>query len=39
MNSQSLLFKCLAFYGNHLQHRGNERVLDWLRRVTHADVD
>jgi FkbM family methyltransferase len=39
MNSQSFLFKCLAFYGNHLQHRGNERVLDWLRRVTHADVD
>jgi len=39
MNSKSIIFRALEYYGTRLEHRGNERVLNWLRRITGADID
>lgn len=39
MNKDSLLFHSLVFYGNNLQHRGNWRILNQLRRWTNADIN
>ena len=39
MKSNSLLFRALEFYGNHLHHRGQWFVHQKLRDLLRADVD
>ncbi len=39
MNTNSPIFRSIAWYGTRLQHRGSHRIVDVLRRVAGADID
>lgn len=39
VNSSSIVFKAIEWYGNNLQHRGAHHIVSRLRRLTKADID